>query len=47
MPASRGLAFLGLSGVPLWGRLHGPQRRLALVAVGGLALSLGLAWLAG
>jgi len=45
--AALGLAFLGLSGFWLWGRLHGPRRRLALVAGGGLALAGGLAWLAG
>lgn len=42
-----GLAFLGLSGFWLWGRLHGSPRRLALLAGGGLTLAAGLAWVAG
>ena len=45
--AALGLAFLGLSGFWLWGRLHGSRRQLALVASGGLALAGGLAWMAG
>ncbi|NMG73811.1 PepSY-associated TM helix domain-containing protein [Aromatoleum diolicum] len=45
--AALGLAFLGLSGFWLWGRLHGSPRRLAGLASGGLALAGGLAWLAG
>jgi len=45
--AALGLAFLGLSGFWLWGRLHGSPRRLTVLASGGLALAGGLAWLAG
>lgn len=45
--AALGLAFLGLSGFWLWGRLHGSPRRLALLASGGLAVATGLAWIAG
>lgn len=42
-----GLAFLGLSGFWLWGRLHGSPRRLALLAGSGLAMVGALAWIAG
>lgn len=45
--AALGLAFLGLSGFWLWGRLHGSRRRLTLLASIGLALTSTLAWLAG
>lgn len=45
--AALGLAFLGLSGFWFWGRLHGPRRRMGLLAGGGLALAAGLGWLAG
>lgn len=45
--AALALAFLALSGVWLWGRLHGSPRRLATLAGGGLALAAVLAWLAG
>jgi len=45
--AALGLAFLGLSGFWLWGRLHGSRRRLTLLASAGLALTGTLAWLAG
>lgn len=45
--AALGLAFLGLSGFWLWGRLHGSPRRLTALAGGGLALAGSLAWLAG
>ena len=45
--AALGLAFLGISGFWLWGRLHGSRGRLALIASGGLALAGSLAWLAG
>lgn len=45
--AALGLAFLGLSGFWLWGRLHGPRRWLAALAAGGTALLAGFGWLAG
>ena len=45
--AALGLAFLGISGFWLWGRLHGSRRRLTLLATGGLALAGSFAWLAG
>lgn len=45
--AALGLAFLGISGFLLWGRLHGSRRQLTLVASGGLVLAGSLAWLAG
>jgi hypothetical protein len=45
--AALGLAFLALSGFWMWGRLHGPAVRLALLASGGLTLATALAWLAG
>ena len=45
--AALGLAFLGISGFWLWGRLHGSRRRLTLLASVGLAVAGGLAWLAG
>ncbi|QTQ36028.1 PepSY-associated TM helix domain-containing protein [Aromatoleum petrolei] len=45
--AALGLAFLGLSGFWLWGRLHGSPRRLTLLASGGLATATALAWFAG
>ncbi|HJV24947.1 MAG TPA: PepSY-associated TM helix domain-containing protein [Aromatoleum sp.] len=45
--AALGLAFLGLSGFWLWGRLHGSRRQLGMIASGGLVLAGGLAWLAG
>ncbi|WP_332674343.1 PepSY-associated TM helix domain-containing protein [Aromatoleum sp.] len=45
--AALGLAFLGISGFWLWGRLHGSRRQLTLLASGGLALAGSLAWLAG
>lgn len=45
--AALGLAFLGLSGFWLWGRLHGSRRQLVMIASGGLMLAGGFAWLAG
>lgn len=45
--AALGLAFLGISGFWLWGRLHGSRGRLTLIASGGLALAGSLAFLAG
>lgn len=45
--AALGLAFLGLSGFWMWGRLHGSRRRLAWLAAGGTAAVASLAWLAG
>lgn len=41
------LVFMGLSGVWLWGRLHGSSRRLGQLLIGGLALALALGWLSG
>jgi len=45
--AALGLAFLGISGFWLWGRLHGSRGRLTLIFSGGLALAGSLAFLAG
>lgn len=45
--AACGLGFLALSGFWLWGRLHGPRTRLALLSGGGLVLAALLAWQAG
>lgn len=45
--AALGLGALALSGFWMWGRLHGPPRRLAALAAAGTALAGMLAWLAG
>lgn len=45
--AALALAFLSISGFWLGGRLHGSRRRLAVLAGGGLAAAMILAWLAG
>lgn len=45
--AAISLAFLGLSGFWLWGRLHGSRSRLAGLAAGGLVVVTGMAWVAG